>query len=127
MAVCRWASRLPLLPLAVVATVILTSPVAAGGVQAGKVGTITMRSGDVGTAHDSLVVVTLLGGSPTGQPACALNSYWFIRDAKSEIGKQQIAMLMTAKATGKAVAIKGTGACVRWGDGEDIWEIDWAE
>jgi hypothetical protein len=106
----------------------LVTPSYAGGVQSGLVASLDFRSGDIGTPSDSLVVVNLSPTSPiTGAPACVRYSYWFIRDAKSEIGKQQIALLMTAKSLGRSVTITGTGACTRWGDGEDIWNINWSQ
>lgn len=114
--------------MAAVSFLVALSPAAAfaGGTQSGLVAQLDFRSGDVGTPNDSLVVVTLSASSPkTSSPACATLPYWFIRDAKSEIGKQQIALLMTAKVLGRSVTILGTGACARWGDGEDILQITW--
>lgn len=108
--------------------VLLPTIAFAGGTQTGLIGDMTFRSGDVGTINDSLVVVNLASTSPkTGGPACATQRYWMIRDAKSEIGKQQIALLMTTKALGRSVTIEGTGTCTRWLDGEDILNIYWSQ
>ena len=43
-----------------------------------------------------------------------------------QIGEQQIAMLMTAKALRQPVTIYGSGTCTRWSDGEDIHQVSWA-
>lgn len=46
-----------------------------------------------------------------------------IKDEKSLTGKQQLAVLMQAQATGQQVAISGGNTCSRWSDGEDINEL----
>jgi hypothetical protein len=43
-----------------------------------------------------------------------------IKDEKSNIGKQQLALLLTAVGTDKAVSVEGTGQCSRYVDGEDV-------
>lgn len=70
-------------------------------------------------ASDGLTMVGVTG-VPFDKPGCATQSYWVIRDENSESGKKQYAMLLAAKASGLRVAINGSNACVRWGDGEDI-------
>jgi len=61
-----------------------------------------------------------LSGAPTGRPTCAANTmYWMIKDETSSLGKQQVALLLTAKAAGKVVSVTGTGTCTKWPDGED--------
>jgi hypothetical protein len=82
-------------------------------VQAGKIKYLTIRG------SDGLVLVEL-DGPVSGKPACAPYSYWILKDEKSLTGKQQLALLVTAKATGQTIAISGTGSCTRWHDGEDI-------
>lgn len=47
-----------------------------------------------------------------------------IRDENSAVGKRQLALLMMAQATNRAVAIIGIGTCTRWQDGEDIELVD---
>jgi hypothetical protein len=68
---------------------------------------------------DGLTYV-FLNGSRSGKPSCAYYDYFIIRDENSNNGKQQLSMLMMAKATGQTVTIIGTGTCTRWVDGEDI-------
>jgi hypothetical protein len=98
------------------------------GTQTAQVADISIRTGDVGTSEDSLVIVNLAATpAKTGSPACATFAYWIIRDAKSEVGKQQIALLMTAKAQARPVTIYGTDSCSRWPNGEDIRQVTWSQ
>jgi hypothetical protein len=73
-------------------------------------------------ASDGLVYV-YLNGDRTNRPACAVQSYWIIRDETSAVGKQQLALLMLAQTTGRSVIIQGSGLCTRFADGEDIKEV----
>jgi hypothetical protein len=86
------------------------------GSQVGKVSRLIVRS-------DDGLVYLFLTGTGSGKPACATIAYWMIRDEKSAAGKQQLALLMLAEATGQQVTITGTGRCERWSDGEDISEV----
>lgn len=70
-------------------------------------------------ASDGLVSVEL-EGTHAGKPACAIYDYWMIREEASVFGKQQYAMLLSAKLAGKSIKIIGSNQCVRWLDGEDI-------
>lgn len=99
------------------------------GQQTGSIKAIYMRSGEIGTADDSLVYVTMqeTASAYTGRPACSTRDYWMLADAKSPIGQAQIAMILTAKALGRPVYIKGSNSCSRWPDGETVYEIQWAE
>jgi hypothetical protein len=95
------------------------------GTVTGPVNGIHVRSGPTGSVNDTLVFVTI-GAAATGRLGCAAATlYWMISDAKSEAGKQQLSLLMTAKALGKNVTVTGTNTCTRWQDGEDIQEIMW--
>lgn len=86
---------------------------ATAGTQTGQVTDVFVR------ASDGLVYFQLSGTS-SDRPACAANhTYWMIKDEKSLTGKQQLAMLMQAQATGQTVAVSGAGTCTRWADGED--------
>jgi hypothetical protein len=91
----------------------LTNVAVAGGTQTGKVTFITIRG------SDGLILIEL-SGTPSNKPACAPYTYWIIKNENSLVGKQQLALLVTAKATGQTVAISGTGDCTRWPNGEDI-------
>ncbi|MFL7023521.1 hypothetical protein BCS58_04265 [Enterovibrio norvegicus] len=84
------------------------------GSQTGKVGYIVVR------ASDGLVYFTVRGEAAAGQPACATNTYWMIRDENSNSGKQQYSMILSAHASGKVVNVVGMDSCIRWGDGEDV-------
>ncbi len=97
---------------------VLLSQACAAGNQSGTVNYVIVR------ASDGLVYFTINGAPKSGSPACATIPYWMIRDENSNAGKQQYAMLMTAKATGKPVLVSGSNTCLRWGDGEDV---DWIE
>jgi hypothetical protein len=92
------------------------SSVCFAGTQTGTVKQLHKR------ASDGLIYF-FLSGTPTGSPSCASNPYWMIRDENSNTGKQQLALLLSAKATGGVVTIYGAGTCNRWGDGEDVNDI----
>lgn len=91
----------------------VTNIAIAAGNQTGQVVRIFVRQTD----HVVLVDIT---GTPTNKPACAPYTYWIIKDETSVTGKQQLALLMLAKATGQTVNIAGTGDCTRFPSGEDI-------
>lgn len=61
-----------------------------------------------------------MNGSRTTKPACATQNYFVIMDENSRAGQSQVAQILTAQATGRAVFVLGSGACTRWGDGEDV-------
>ncbi|MBB5941857.1 hypothetical protein [Xanthomonas sp. 3307] len=66
----------------------------------------------------------VINGTPTQRPTCAANTtYYMIKDETSDTGKAQLAMLLSAYMAGKPVWIEGTGACTRWGDGEDVGTV----
>jgi hypothetical protein len=87
---------------------------APAGQQAGQVTVLIKR------ASDGLIYFHLTGQA-TGRPSCAANTtYWMVKDENSLTGKQQLAMLMTARTTGQTITVVGSGTCLRWGDGEDL-------
>ncbi|MEX0139531.1 hypothetical protein MRBLMS1_000288 [Massilia sp. LMS1-1-1.1] len=83
------------------------------GEQVGKIVSITVRS------VDGLISFTM-ENTATGKPACAKYSYWLIADENSVTGKQQLAMLLTARASGQVISVFGSNTCVRWSDGENV-------
>lgn len=89
---------------------------AAAGTQLGQVLDIQVRS------TDGLIIVGL-SGTTSNRPACALYSYWLIKDENSTAGKQQLALLLAAQANAQTVQIVGMGTCTRWSDGEDIGSV----
>lgn len=93
------------------------TPASAGSVS-GLVDKLWVRS------SDGLHYVTIKG-AVGGSPACATNPYFMIRDEKSDAGKSQFAMLMSAYLSAKPVTIIGTGTCTRWVDGEDILLVNY--
>ncbi len=72
---------------------------------------------------DGLTYV-IINAVATGQPACATNAYWMIKDETSESGKKQFSMLLAAKLAGATVQIHGANTCTRWADGEDINNLE---
>ena len=90
----------------------LASPCCAGE-QSGVIAAIIKRSSDG-------LVYFYLSGAAVGKPSCATQSYWMIKDENSNTGKQQLAMLLMARATGQTISVSGSNACTRWGDGEDL-------
>jgi len=43
-----------------------------------------------------------------------------IKDENSNTGKQQLAILLAARASGETITVDGSNTCTRWGDGEDV-------
>jgi hypothetical protein len=82
------------------------------------------QSGRVYSLHvretDGLVWVVLEGTNRTPKPACARGNYFVIKTENSSAGRQQLSLLLTAKASGRTIVINGSGSCTRWADGEDI-------
>ncbi|QNM98929.1 hypothetical protein H9L41_10415 [Chitinimonas koreensis] len=89
---------------------------ALAGSQAGQITKLIVR------ASDGLIYF-FLDGTPTGRPTCADAPYWMIKNENSNVGKQQLATLLAARAAGQPVAVTGTGACTRWSNGEDVDSI----
>lgn len=83
------------------------------GEQTGKILSLTVRAGD------GLISFTM-ENTATGKPACAKYSYWIIADENSVTGKQQLAMLITARASGQVISVYGSNSCVRWNDGGNV-------
>jgi hypothetical protein len=96
------------------AAILLGGADAWAGYQVGKIQRLHVRASDG-------VVWVILVGAPVGRPPCAVNQpYFMVMDENSNRGKQQLALLLMAQATGKSVQIDGRNTCTRWGDGEDI-------
>lgn len=113
----KYVKGLCLPALRFLAVLCLCSPATSfAGTGFGKVKFLLTRT------HDGLQYVKIKG-ERAGKPACATNDYFMIRDEKSDTGKAQYAMLMSAYLAGKTVAIEGAGTCNRWGDGEDIESV----
>lgn len=66
------------------------------------------------------VVIAYVEGARSNAPACATESIRFAVNGTTPGGKLQVAGLLTAYTSGKAVAIYGTGTCTAWGDTETI-------
>lgn len=99
---------------------LFTAAPASAGSAGGLIDRLWVRSAD------GLHYVTLKG-TVDGSPVCATQTYFMIRDEKSDAGKSQFAMLMAAYLSGKRVTITGTGACTRWMDGEDIATVTYGD
>jgi hypothetical protein len=90
---------------------------AAAGTQTGTITNLIVRD------SDGLVWVYLTG-SPSGRPACAASTlYWMIPNETSDTGKRMFAALLAAQIAGRVVIIHGKNTCARWGDGEDINQV----
>jgi hypothetical protein len=87
------------------------------GSQTGTVTQISVRN------TDGLVYVYLSGTASSRATCAGATVYWMIKDENSNAGKQELAQLMLASATGKTVTITGMNQCVRWIDGEDIGAV----
>lgn len=89
---------------------------ASAGSVTGKVSSIIVRSSD--NLH-----YVYMSGKALNPPSCQAQNYWMI-DEKTETGKNQLSMLIAARLADRAVTIIGKGTCKRWGDGEDIGEVN---
>ncbi len=93
----------------------LSSPAHASG---SDYGLITQIYG----THNGAVLFTV--DAPRGPlPGCqyaALPKRWAI-DASTVAGQAQVAVLLSAHARGKRVAISGIHSCSIWGDTETVW------
>ena len=64
-----------------------------------------------------------LSGTKTGNPACSTyNNRWVINN-DWPVAKIQIATLLAAAASGRPVAVSGTGDCAVWSDSETANDI----
>ena len=89
------------------------------GNQIGKVTSIKIRV-------DGIVKVSI-DGPRNEQAACASKPFWVIQDENSVAGKAQLALLMSAQASGRDVVIGAfpTGQCTRDpNNGEDIRNVN---
>lgn len=73
-------------------------------------------------ASDGLIYF-FITGSAAGRPGCATQPYWIIKNETSTTGRQQLAQLLAARASGATITVTGLNTCTRWGDGEDVDEI----
>ena len=96
---------------------LLTSAGAFASHQSGKVTRIIIRD------SDGLIYFYMDGAREGGKPACATHPYWMIRNENSETAKRQLAILMSARMSGMPITVIGSNLCTRWGDGEDVNEI----
>lgn len=87
--------------------------VAHAGTQSGKIKHLMVR------ASDGLILFEL-ENTAAEKPACATHSYWIIADERSATGKQQLAMLLAARAGDQTISVSGGNKCTRWVDGEDV-------
>lgn len=110
---------LPVLASAIFA--FLVPAPAMAGLVSGQVSRLVTR------ASDGLQIVEI-AGPITGRPNCVRAwAYFMIRDEKSDAGKAQYAMLMSAYLSGAKVKVEGAGTCLRWGDGEDIETVEFLQ
>ncbi|MBB3006214.1 hypothetical protein [Cupriavidus alkaliphilus] len=88
---------------------------AMAGTAVGKVTKLNVREG---------LVYFTLSGAAVGRPGCAVNTqYFMIKDENSSVGRQQIALLLTAMSSDKLITADGANQCTKWGDGEDLRQI----
>jgi hypothetical protein len=89
-----------------------SAPSFAGSVSLGYViTTITQQDG---------VFFVSTSGVRAGTPTCATNATRFVLNGGTTNGQLVVANILTAYASGKQIAISGTGDCSFWGDTESI-------
>jgi hypothetical protein len=96
--------------LATAATLLMATPGLASSSGYGTISTILVLDGKVFFNHT---------GSRTASPPCATQNRWVFNGATSQ-GQAMLSVLMTAYATGKQIAIDGSGTCPDWGDTETV-------
>jgi hypothetical protein len=89
--------------------IILGAFPAIAGSSVGVVTRIYAHSGDV---------ILFSAGSHQGKPACSTAADEWAFSLTTQSGKAMYALLLTAYAEGKQVAVVGTGTCSAWGDRE---------
>lgn len=93
----------------------MTSVSANAGSASGAINYIIVRPG---------LVYFQVNAANQGRPACAAGTnYYMIKDENSAYGKQQLALLLTAKSSGRTIVVEGAGQCTKYPDGEDVHSI----
>lgn len=76
--------------------------------------TIVESNHSASSAPDQYTYFYLQDSNRTALPACANGAkHWIINGANPDIAKQQLAIVMLAKATSGKIGVNGTGDCVR--------------
>jgi hypothetical protein len=107
---------------------LMSAALACSGAVAGtQTGTVNLAQTSYGSSatHPGYMFFYLNVGTKTGSPACATISggtRWVIDNAWPA-AKSQLAILLTAFATGKQVTITGSNDCSVWGDSETAIDI----
>ncbi|KZN54483.1 hypothetical protein N474_01830 [Pseudoalteromonas luteoviolacea CPMOR-2] len=91
---------------------LMCSNLVLAGAQTGKIKDIRVR--------DDGLHWFVLDGASTNKPTCAKFGYWMIKDEKSDYGKSQFSMLLSAYMADKTITVVGANTCTRWTDGEDV-------
>jgi len=102
--------------------VLISSGLAFAGQQAGQITSIRVSSKTLGSSNPTHFSMT---GTASGQPSCATLAYWTF-DGDTPTGKNFLATILTAQATGRAIAVYGTGECGLRPGMESVLEIDLA-
>lgn len=98
------------------------SAVAVAGQQVGQITSLRVTSKAIGSPNPTHFS---LSGAASGQPGCVSLAYWTF-DADTPTGKNFLATLLTAQATGRSVAVYGTNNCDLRSGMEGVIEIDLA-
>ena len=114
-----------ILPVLAIVVPSLGAPALAGNVSSATITQIVGEGAPIGgTGTGDGAVFVYVSVAPTGSPACATsNLFRFAIDPATPIGMSQIAMVLSAHATGAQVDIVGYGTCGVWSDTETIWYI----
>lgn len=82
---------------------------------------VQKSSGSPGYDHDT---VMFTAGTHYDKPACSTISNEWAFSLESSYGRGMLSLLLTAKALGKKVSVKGNGECSAWADREEPYLID---
>lgn len=87
------------------------------GSSSGQIGRIYANEGDT---------IMFSAGPHQDKPACSTVGDEWALSLSTDTGKSMYALLLMAKAQGKAVSVQGHGVCSAWGDRETPFVI-WME
>ena len=104
--------------LSIVATIAAFSGLSPPANAAGS-GTGNVLAIQAGPASNNVFVQ--LSGTPSGQPACQTNNSWsFVFDSSTAVGKNTLAVILSAKALGITISYVGTNVCTLYGSVESL-------
>jgi hypothetical protein len=90
-----------------------------------QTGTVTMEHGQhySGPASAGFTFFILQGGAKSGRPPCNTHIDRWVINNNWPAARIQVAVLLSAIASGKTVTVRGSGDCSQWSDSETAIDI----